>query len=345
MQKNNFDFLRFLLAFIVVIGHIIVITDIEDFQKYKYFFNTYISVTGFFCISGFLIARSYLNSKSIKDYLLKRAARLMPAYLLIIFICFILLSFISTNSISDYFTNSLTYKYLVANLTFLNFLQPTLPGVFVTNGMDYPVNGALWTLKIEVGFYLILPLILFLLERSKTKPLILLFIYTTSIIYNYYFQYLYSKTEIQLYSTLAHQLPAFLSYFAAGISLHYYFDIFIKRKNILLIIGLITYIVEYNLKIEILSPLALSFIIFAIAYSNIKIENFSKHGDISYGIYIYHFPLINLAIYWGFYTKYNPYLVSVVLIFFLFALSYISWHKLELVFLRKVKSMRLSNNS
>ncbi len=344
MQKNNFDFLRFLLAFIVVIGHIIVITGLDEFQNFKHLFNTYISVTGFFCISGFLITRSYLNSKSLKDYLTKRAARLMPAYFLIIFICFILLSFISTYSFFDYFNNSLTYKYLASNLTFLNFLQPTLPGVFIINGIEYPVNGALWTLKIEVGFYLLLPLILFLLEKSKTKPLLLLLIYFTSIIYNYYFQYLYSTTDIQFYSTLAHQLPSFLSYFAAGIALHYYFNLFVKHKIIFFIIGLTIYIIEYKLNIEILSPLALSFIIFALAFSNLKLENFSKKGDISYGIYIYHFPLINLAIYFGFFTNYNPYVVSGILILILFTLSYISWHKLEIVFLKKAKSLRLSKN-
>lgn len=344
MQKNNFDFLRFLLAFIVVIGHIIIITEIEDFQKYKYFFNTYISVTGFFCISGFLIARSYLNSKSLKDYFLKRAARLLPAYLAIIISSFILLSLISSYTLSDYFSNILSYKYLAANLSFLNFIQPTLPGVFLHGGLEYPVNGALWTLKIEVGFYFLLPLILFLLEKSKTKLLILLFIYATSISYNYYFQYLYSTTNIVLYSTLAHQLPAFLSYFAAGIALHYYFNFFIKHKIILFIIGLTIYIIEYKLHIEILSPLALSFVIFAIAFSNLKIENFSKNGDISYGIYIYHFPLINLAIYFGFYKTYNPYLVSGILILSLFVLSLISWHKLEVVFLKKAKSLRLSKN-
>ena len=344
MRKNNFDFLRFLFAFIVVIGHIIVITGIDEIQKYRFFFNTYISVTGFFCISGFLITRSFFNSKNLKDYFYKRAARLMPAYLLIVFTCFILLSLISSYSTPEYFSNILTYKYLAANLTFLNFIQPTLPGVFLKEGIEYPVNGALWTLKIEVGFYLLLPIILFFLNKTNRKLLALALIYAISIIYNYYFKNLYSITGIQIYSTLSHQLPAFLSYFSVGIALHYYFDIIIKHKNTLFFIGLIIYIIEYNLDIEVFSPIALSFIIFALAYSNLRLSNFSKNGDISYGIYIYHFPLINLAIYFGFYTHFNPYFVSGILILILFLISYISWHKLEVVFLRKVKSIRISKS-
>jgi len=343
MQKNNFDFLRFLLAFIVVIGHIIVITGIEEFQSYKYFFNTYISVTGFFCISGFLITKSFFNSKNYKDYIVKRAARLLPAYLMVILACFLFLSLISTNSISDYFSNTITYKYLAANLSFLNFVQPTLPGVFLKNGIEYPVNGALWTLKIEVGFYILLPFILYILNKSKNKSILLVTIYILSVIYNYYFQYLFTTTNNPFYSTLAHQLPAFLSYFTCGIALYYYFDIFIKRKNILFILGTIIYIIEYKLHIEILSPMALSFIIFAIAYSNFKLYKFSKHGDLSYGIYIYHFPLINLSLYFGFFDNFNSYLTALILIIILLIISYISWHLLESYFLKKVKSQRIQN--
>jgi len=340
MQKNNFDFLRFLFAFIVVIGHIIVITGIEEFQSYKYLFNTYISVTGFFCISGFLITKSYFNSRNYKDYIIKRAARLLPAYILIILVCFVFFSQISTYSTSEYFLNTITYKYLAANLTFLNFVQPTLPGVFLKNGIEYPVNGALWTLKIEVGFYILLPLILYILNKRSNKLILLTVIYILSVIYNYYFQYLFAETNNQFYSTLAHQLPAFLSYFSCGIALYYYFDLFIKRKNTLLVVGIIIYSIEYFLKIEILSPLALSFIIFAIAYTNLRVESFAKYGDFSYGIYIYHFPLINLAIYFGFFEKFNPYATSIILIITLLTISYFSWHSLESYFLRKVKSQR-----
>ena len=42
-------------------------------------------------------------------------------------------------------------------------MEPNLPGVFAGNTVT-EVNGALWTLKIEVMFYLILPLLVWLLR-------------------------------------------------------------------------------------------------------------------------------------------------------------------------------------
>ena len=44
---------------------------------------------------------------------------------------------------------------------FLNFAHPNLPAVFANNSMQ-AVNGALWTLKIEVLFYISVPLLVWL---------------------------------------------------------------------------------------------------------------------------------------------------------------------------------------
>ena len=68
MKRDNcFDFLRFIFAFNVVLGHLTVIALFPQLQQYHFLFNTYLSVTGFFVISGFLIAQSYERS-SLKSY-------------------------------------------------------------------------------------------------------------------------------------------------------------------------------------------------------------------------------------------------------------------------------------
>lgn len=340
MKQNNFNFLRFFFAFIVVIGHLIEISKVSSFQKIAPYFNTYISVTSFFCISGFLITLSYLNTPKLKDYFGKRAARLLPAYIFVIVSSVIFLSLLSKYSFQEYFTHPMLIKYLVANFSFLNFIEPCLPGVFLNESGCF-VNGALWTLKIEVSFYLVIPIILYIVRRTKFKHIFFIVIYIISVFYRNILEHFSTYQGLEYLSILARQLPGFLSYFVCGIGLYYYFDIFIRNKNILLVISLVIFIVERKLGIEYLTPFALSTIVFFIAYSFKRLNNFAKHGDISYGIYIFHYPIMKIAVDLGFFEKYNPILVSFSILFIVLLIGYTSWHLIEKRFLKISHSTRV----
>jgi len=341
MKQNNFNFLRFYFAFIVVIGHLIEISHIKSIQQFAPYFSTYISVTGFFCISGFLISRSYLNTQNLINYLKKRAARLLPAYLFIILTCAFFLSLLSRYSFLEYFSHPLFFKYLAANLTFLNFIQPCLPGVFLNDASSCAVNGALWTLKIEVGFYLIIPILLYITKKIRLKLLLFISIYLLSVIYRNLFEYLSDLNGIEYYSIIARQLPGFMSYFVCGIALYFYFEFFIRNKNIFVLFSIIIFILERKIGVEILTPLALSIIVFFVAFSFKRLNNFAKHGDISYGIYIFHYPIMKIASDFGFFERFNPVLVSVVIILFILLAGYTSWHLLEKQFLKRSNSTRI----
>ena len=236
MKRDNcFDFLRFLFAFNVVLGHLTVIALLPELKPLYGVFKTYLSVTGFFVISGFLIAQSYERS-TLRDYFIKRAKRLLPAYLLVVIGCTIGLSALSTLSLSEYFCSPDTWKYLGANLCFANFLHPSLPGVF-----DHPlivdtsVNPALWTLKIEVGFYLIIPLLMYGLRKSKQEWIWLLIIYLCAITYRNLLDYLGDIRGGEVYRFLARQLPGFMSYFAVGMAGYMYKEWFLQHKRYLIL--------------------------------------------------------------------------------------------------------------
>ena len=261
---------------------------------------------------------------------------IFPAYLLTVFSCAILLSFVSSYSFVDYFTRSQLFKYLLANLTFLNFVEPCLPGVFTSDRLVFcSVNGSLWTLKIEVGFYLVVPILLCLTNKIKRKYIVLLIIYVLAVLYHYALRELSASTGISMFSTLSHQLPRFMSYFACGIALHYYFDFFIKNKNRFLFAGIILFAFEKYMGWEILTPFALSAVVFGLAYSLKGLNNFGKYGDISYGIYIYHFPIMQIAVNLGYFDRYNPFLVAGAIILMVVILGFLSWHLLEKKFLKR----------
>jgi peptidoglycan/LPS O-acetylase OafA/YrhL len=139
-KNNNLNFLRLLLAYIVVIYHSMTLSG------YKYplakLFDGHIAVCGFFIISGFLIIRSFWSSDSLREYVVKRCKRLLPAYFVVIIICTLFLSLLSNLSIMEYFKSGQLIKYLFSNIFFMNFLQPSLPGVFIEN-KNYAINRSL----------------------------------------------------------------------------------------------------------------------------------------------------------------------------------------------------------
>jgi peptidoglycan/LPS O-acetylase OafA/YrhL len=322
ITKNNFDFLRVLLAFIVFLGHLGTLSASDELKILKYS-PIEIAVFGFFVISGFLIARSYERSSSLKSYLSKRIRRIVPAYLLVIFLCAILLSLVSTYSFREYFSNPQVYKYLFWNSLFLNFKAPWLPGVFGNQA----VNGALWTLKIEMSYYFCLPLLFLLFgKNNKYRNISLVILYFLSLTYLNYFE---SADKI----SAAKQLPGTLSYFIPGMLIYFNFDEFIKHKNTLFIIAITTVWIDLIFNITLFSPLMIGIIILYFAYSFKFLNNFGKYGDFTYGIYIFHFPIIRVFTTLGLFRDYNPYLMAFICMIIVVSVGICSWHFYEKKFL------------
>ena len=322
IAKNNFDFIRVLLAFIVFVGHLGALSASEQL-----IFLTHspveVAVFSFFVVSGFLIARSYERSSSLKSYAKKRFNRIVPAYLLVVFLCAILLSLVSTLSFSEYFSNTQVYKYLFWNSIFLNFKAPWLPGVFGNQA----VNGALWTLKIEMCFYMAVPLMFLLFgKNNKYRNVSLIILYFLSLIYLNYF-------EMTGKASISRQLPGSLCYFIGGMLLYFNFDKFIQHKNILFIIAIITVWLDLVLNIKLLSPIMISIIVLYIAYSFKFLNNFGKYGDFTYGIYIFHFPIIRVFATLGLFANYNPFLMGFVCMIVVIGVGIASWHLYEKRFL------------
>lgn len=322
IRKNNFDFIRVLLAFIVFLGHLGTLSASKNLEFLQYS-PIEIAVFGFFAVSGFLIARSYERSSGLKSYFQKRIRRILPAYLLVIFLCAALLSLVSAYSFSEYFSNPQVYRYLFWNGLFLNFKAPWLPGVFGNQA----VNGALWTLKIEMSYYFCVPLLFLLFGKNNTfRNISLIIIYFLSLIY------LNSFISLDQAST-AKQLPGTLSYFIPGMLIYFNFDLFIKNKNILFIIAITTVWLDLIFNIILFSPAMIGIIVLYMAYSFTFLNNFGKYGDFTYGIYIFHFPIIRVFTTLGLFRDYNPYTMSVICMLIVVAVGICSWHFYEKKFL------------
>lgn len=334
MNNNNcFDFLRFFFAANILLAHLHILSQNNNLYFLSYCSDAIIGIKGFFVISGFLVAKSYVNTPSLKKYFIKRAKRILPAYVVVLLFSAITLSFFSRYSFLEYFSDINVYKYLGWNSIFLNFMHPCLPGLFENNLMCV-VNGALWTLKVEEGFYIVLPLIFFALKKSKNPIFILGSLYVLSILYWFVMDFYLNQP------LLAKQLPGYLAYFVTGIFLFLNFDFLIQNKNILLFMSILGLIISYfsHSQIDFFYPAAFGTIVIIAAYNLPFLNNFGKYGDFTYGLYIYHFPIIQLFRQYDLFEKYNPIVMAFLVILITCSFAVFSWFFIEKRFLDRYKN-------
>ncbi len=328
---NNFDLLRFAFASTVFCVHAAVLSANDFLLSFTGILSSEVAVKSFFVVSGFLIFMSNEKSQSISSYFLKRIRRIYPAYLFVIFASVMLGSIFTILTSNEYWSVS-TLKYFFVNLTFLNFLQPELPGLF-TNNLNHAVNGALWTLKIEVMFYISVPLMVACFNRfGRLSVMALLFI--SSVIYSYVLFALAQSNGGGTFNELQRQLPGQLTFFIVGAAGYYYFEIFKKYALYLVPISVLAFLLKAHLPWIILEPIALGILVIYFATVFPYLGNFGKYGDFSYGIYILHFPILQLLIARHLFVD-SPVLFITVAAILVLLFSILLWHFIEKPFLRK----------
>jgi len=328
-MNNNFDSVRIVLALIVVFAHILALTQLNDFNIFELIFNSNFAVKGFFAISGFLVMKSYLNSKNIFEYGEKRFRRIYPAYFIAIILCLCIGLIVTKLNTIDFIKSNDTLKYLFFNLIFLNFIQPTLPSVFTDNPIQ-ALDGSLWTIKIELMLYFCIPLLVFFFNRFgslKTS----IFVYFLSIFWTYYFINIYSGVKGE---EIARQFPGQIAYFTIG-SLYFENKKIFNKLKLISLISLLTIFITNNSFIRLfVDPIAYSSIVIFLANSNYKNIKIGKYGDISYGIYLYHFPIIQLIIFSGLF-KLNAWIGLFSVFLLTITMSLLSWHIVEKKLLKR----------
>jgi Predicted acyltransferases len=344
-NRNNLDCLRLILASTVALFHISALSELSGLSFLGVYCSPHFAVRSFFVISGLLIYRSYQNSSSAWSYFDKRIRRIYPAYFTTIVLSAVALVFLSTVPFSHYFGFGF-WKYLIANLLFLNFLAPSLPGVFTANNIS-AVNGALWTLKIEVVFYLFVPVMHYLCNRFGTR-LTVGTIFVLSAVWKYGFLFLAATHNSQaiftldssrnFYQQMSVQFPAQMGYFSAGILLLLYFD---QLKNYfpqILVATVCLYLIDHFFTGELLDVFWITGLVFVFGFWR-YFGNFSKHGDFSYGIYIVHWPILQVLITLGA-ARLNAGIFFLIAVSTIGICSMLMWFLIERRFLKKSSHYR-----
>lgn len=328
LTRNNFDLLRVLFALTVCLVHAHVLSGYRELGWIQTVLSSDIAVQAFFVVSGFLIFMSYERSSSLRSYLDKRVRRIYPAYATIVLLCAFGLWTVSSLSIEDYFSPA-WLKYVGFNLAFLNFVQPSLPGVFEGHEFD-AVNGALWTLKIEVMFYAAVPVLVYLFRRLGRLPVIAA-VYFLSLGYAAVMNWQAQRTGAGIWLELGRQLPGQLSYFMAGAFIYYFLPLFERRVGYFVAFAAAVFVARGYVPTAVFEPLALAILVAFFGLYQYA-GNFGKYGDFSYGIYIIHFPLIQIALHFGVFSA-QPWLYLIFVVSATLFGAMLMWHLVEKRFL------------
>lgn len=285
----NFLLLRLVLALAVAISHYRLLTAAGD-ASFGLLSST-VAVQAFFVVSGWIVTASYCNQPQLASFWVRRLMRLYPLYVSVVLLQAALVTLWTPDgarSIDE------LLRYLGANLAFANFLQPDLYGLLASAPVPV-INPSLWTLKIEVAFYVCVPLLV-ASTRGRYGRLALLAMYVAST------AFFIAGSEVS--AAVAKQLPGQLRFFVAGMvcqrlaasgALQRFGNWPLALAGCL---GLaLAPQFDASLAFGAVQPVLVA--AFVAAAAVLTPAAFERWPDLSYGVYLIHAPLIQFTHHFG----------------------------------------------
>lgn len=321
-RVDNFLLIRIVAASMVIYGHATAIAPAvnqEDFFVWLGVghYSGHIAVNIFFMVSGFLVTGSLLRQRNVLNFFKLRALRLVPGYLVnLVLLALVLGTIMTTLPVGEYLRRPEVWKYIIQNLHFSSNMVWNLPGVFENGMKSSVINGSQWTLPAEVRMYVLLGVAgLIGLFRSVRVAS-----WSTLVV-------------MSLGAFFPHFLPLHQDWFRLGM----YFSIgvlaYLHRGTIqisyVFVLGLIglAVLTRQLPGYELALALAISAIVFAIAYLTPPVRWLERYGDPSYGIYLWGWPCQQLVAYFlpgaGLTVHVSISVIMAVV------LGYASWHLVE----------------
>jgi peptidoglycan/LPS O-acetylase OafA/YrhL len=377
-RENNFDFLRLAAAFLVLFSHSWPIRD-GNAESEPYHRLTGAITAGevalgiFFIISGLLVARSFLADPRLFSYLKKRALRIFPGLMACVLFCLLVVGpLYTTMKMSVYFHDSDTLHFIRNAVLYPNSYY--LGGVFDPYwDARGDVNGSLWTLPIEFIMYLAIAAVGMIGLLRQKFPMLVVTVLSMAVWIAIEGSGIASHAPFDKYRVWIEDAPRLASLFLSGTVLLLFADRVSLRWQWMLA-ALVVFVLSWNTPFQafahvaglnhlaaakvdrihdlytyILTCLSLPYIVMYLAFLPIPhLQRAAKHGDFSYGIYLYAYPVQQMIMrsHWG---EHLPFAVFIALSCVgTLVLAYLSWHCIERPFLklkgRSTRSVRAVEN-
>ena len=339
-NSNALDLFRLIATVQVFLGHMISHFSMSNTPVNAVYFIRGVPIL--FVLCGFLAAKS-LENRSTKGWLIGRAVRIIPGFWACIAVntLIILLVYETKPSFIE------GGVYAVTQFCGLNFYT----GDWLRGYGSGVPNGVLWTIPVQLQFFLLVPLIAKALQKKSlfTGGMAVAVLTAVSILCQKSTSFL---PEI-VTKLIGITVVPYLYFLVAGMVGWYHRDRIIptlqKRKWIFLVIYVIWKVMENRLTFphvldgvlyNTVTTLLMAVLIFAFAFCG----TCRVKMDLTYGFYLYHMVVINLLLHYGV-TSLEPLwkggLLTVGIAIVSLACAWLSQRYVEIPAVRVMKKRRL----
>jgi peptidoglycan/LPS O-acetylase OafA/YrhL len=281
-QPDNSHAVRLLAALAVFVSHQLFLTNGQLIPVSSFHDLGWGAVMVFFALSGYLVTGSWSRDPHVGRFLMRRCLRIWPGLTLVtLVLIFILGPLMTSLPLSAYFTDPQTLRFL-GHLV----LMPVevLPGVFENNFMQ-KVDGPLWTLPMEFGWYVLLAIAGMTLLRVSRHMVVVIWLACAF--------WLFFVKRVELPDVPRMFFFEFGLMFVGGVVLSVYRAWWRTRRAVVsagLVVLAVTakYVGHEYLAIALLLPWT---VVAVATASSIGLRDVGRYGDLSYGIYIFGFPI------------------------------------------------------
>jgi peptidoglycan/LPS O-acetylase OafA/YrhL len=322
-RANALNAWRLTLATGVILQHSWPLTGRKEYPPFDQLLSQ-VWVDGFFVISGFLITSSWLRNPRLREYAAARGLRIFPG----LWVCLVVVAFviapvgvaIQGGSAAKLLASTAPIEYVLNNAV-LNVYHAGIAGT--PRGVPWPGvwDGPLWTLIFELMCYVAVALagLAGLLKRRWPTVVVLVLAVAVAALVSY---------PVNALETFPQMVARFAVVFAAGALLRQYQDKIPARWSLVVLSAAIVIaagMLVPNYRVIAAIPLAYAVVVSGALIKNARLR---LRNDLSYGTYIYAWPVQQLLVICGL-AFLNPFVFAVVAALATVPLAALSWFLVE----------------
>lgn len=324
-RANALNACRLVLATGVILWHSWPLTGREMAYAPAAQLLNQVWVDGFFALSGFLITASWLRNPRLGQYFLARGLRIFPG----LWVCLLVISFVIA-PIALTIQGGSAVKLLISTAPIEYVLNNAVLNVFYLGIAGTPQgvpwsgvwDGPLYTLIFEMLCYIVVAGlgVVRLAGRRWVAPAAFTLALCGALLFSF-------PLRAELGATLPQMISRFALMFAAGALLYQFQDVIPARWS-LVGVGVVTVLAAGLLtNYRIIAAIPLAYVVI-VSGSLLRQKRLNLRTDLSYGTYIYAWPVQQLLVICGLGFM-NPIVFAIVTAVATMPLAALSWFLVE----------------